>query len=151
MERATIDKLGRYEIIEVLGRGGMGVVYKARDPVMHRLVALKTLNPDLLGNAELRKRFEREAQAAGALQHVNIVSIFDLGEADGVPYIAMAFLDGESLEKTIARRSAMPLAEKLKIVIQFCRGLHYAHTFEKGVVHRDVKPANIIVTADGTV
>ena len=145
----NFDKLGRYEILDVLGRGGMGVVYKARDPVVRRLVALKTLNKDLLGNAELRKRFTREAEAAGALQHVNIVTIFDMGEADGIPYIAMQLLDGESLEKTIARRVAMPLADKLKIVIQFCRGLHFAHT--NGVVHRDVKPANFVVTADGQV
>ncbi len=149
MTAGIIDRLGRYEIIEVLGRGGMGVVYKARDTVMRRVVALKTLSPDLLGNAELRKRFEREAEAAGALQHVNIVTIFDLGEADGIPFIALEFLDGESLEKIIARRATMPLADKLKIVIQFCRGLHFAHA--KGVVHRDVKPANFVATTDGNV
>ncbi|MGH9780011.1 MAG: serine/threonine protein kinase, partial [Candidatus Acidiferrales bacterium] len=84
-------KIGKYEVLEELGRGAMGVVYKARDPFIGRLVALKTISPGLLDNPELLKRFYREAQAAGGLQHPNIVIIYDLGEADGLPYIAMEF------------------------------------------------------------
>ena len=142
-------KVGKYEIIEELGRGAMGVVYKARDPFIGRLVALKTISPGLLDNPELLKRFYREAQAAGGLQHPNIVIIYDLGEADGLPYIAMEFLEGESLEKTIARAPTMPLAQKLSILMQLCRGLDYAH--KRGIVHRDIKPGNIIALHDGTV
>ena len=142
-------KIGKYEVLEELGRGAMGVVYKARDPFIGRLVALKTISPGLLDNPELLKRFYREAQAAGGLQHPNIVIIYDLGEADGLPYIAMEFLEGESLEKTIARAPTMPLAQKLSILMQLCRGLDYAH--RRGIVHRDIKPANIIALHDGTV
>ncbi|HKZ52882.1 MAG TPA: protein kinase, partial [Candidatus Acidoferrales bacterium] len=142
-------KVGKYEILEELGRGAMGVVYRARDPSIGRLVALKTITPGLLDNPELLQRFYREAQAAGGLQHPNIVIIYDLGEADGLPYIAMEFLEGESLEKVIARQPAMPLGQKLNIILQLCRGLDYAH--KHGVVHRDIKPANVIVMKDGTV
>jgi len=148
-DEKPIKKIGKYEILAELGRGAMGVVWRARDPFIGRQVALKTITPGLLDNPDLLKRFYREAQSAGSLQHPNIVIIYDLGEADGLPYIAMEFLEGESLEKTIARQPAMPLAQKLNIVIQLCRGLDYAH--KHGVVHRDIKPANIIVVHDGTV
>ncbi len=148
-EQPKQKKIGKYEIIEELGRGAMGVVYKARDPFIGRLVALKTISPGLLDNPELLKRFYREAQAAGGLQHPNIVIIYDLGEADGLPYIAMEFLEGESLEKLIARQSSVPVAQKLNIVMQLCRGLDYAH--KRGIVHRDIKPGNIIALHDGMV
>ena len=148
-DEKPIKKIGKYEILAELGRGAMGVVWRARDPFIGRQVALKTITPGLLDNPDLLKRFYREAQSAGSLQHPNIVIIYDLGEADGLPYIAMEFLEGESLEKTIARQPAMPLAQKLNIVIQLCRGLDYAH--KHGVVHRDIKPANVIVVHDGTV
>jgi serine/threonine-protein kinase len=142
-------KVGKYEVIEELGRGAMGVVYRARDPFIGRLVALKTITPGLLDNPDLLQRFYREAQAAGRLQHPNIVIIYDLGEADGLPYIAMEFLEGNSLEKLIQNTPNMPLGQKLDIIIQLCRGLEFAH--KNGVVHRDVKPGNIIVMTDGTV
>ncbi len=142
-------KVGKYEVIEELGRGAMGVVYKARDPFIGRMVALKTITPGLLDNPELLQRFYREAQAAGSLQHPNIVIIYDLGEAEGLPYIAMEFLEGQSLEKTIAAKPNMPLAQKLNVILQLSRGLDYAH--KHGVVHRDIKPGNIIVMRDGTV
>jgi serine/threonine-protein kinase len=148
-EEKPIKKIGKYEVLAELGRGAMGVVWRARDPFIGRQVALKTITPGLLDNPELLKRFYREAQSAGSLQHPNIVIIYDLGEADGLPYIAMEFLEGESLEKVIARQPAMPLAQKLNIIIQLCRGLDYAH--KHGVVHRDIKPANVIVVQDGTV
>ena len=142
-------KIGKYEIVAELGQGGMGVVYKARDPFIGRLVALKTITPELVSDPEILKRFYREAQSAGTLQHPNIVTIYDLGEADGRPYIAMEFVEGESLQSIINRRARIPLAAKLKLVQQFCEGLDHAH--KHGFVHRDVKPANILVTNDGVV
>ncbi len=149
MTQDPIQKIGKYEIVEELGRGAMGIVYKARDPLIGRLVALKTVTPGLLTDLDLLKRFYREAQSAGKLQHPNIVVIHDLGESDGLPYIAMELVEGESLQKTIARRAPMPLAQKLRMMVQLCHGLGYAH--QHGVVHRDVKPANILVKPDGTV
>ena len=141
------EKIGNYEIIEVLGRGAMGTVYKARQPGIGRLVALKTINPAILEEADLLKRFHREAQAAGNLQHPNIVTIFELGDSEGVPFIAMEMLEGESLDRIIARREPLPLARKLSIIAQLCRGLDYAH--KHGVIHRDIKPANIVLTKEG--
>jgi len=143
------QKIGKYEILAELGQGGMGVVYKARDPFIGRLVALKTITPELVSDKEILERFKREAQSAGTLQHPNIVTIYDLGEADGLPYIAMEFVEGESLQSIITRRAPIPLAAKLKLVQQFCEGLAHAHKY--GFVHRDVKPANILVTSDGNV
>ncbi len=148
MGSEVIQTLGKYEIIAEQGRGGMGVVYKARDPIIGRIVALKTLTSDLAENPDSLKRFYREAQAAGNLQHPNLVTIFDLGEASGQPYIAMEFVEGESLRDIIAQRPPMPLPQRLKIIRQFCSGLAYAH--EHGLVHRDVKPANILIRKDGT-
>jgi serine/threonine-protein kinase len=149
MDQNVVQKIGKYEIVAELGQGGMGVVYKARDPFIGRLVALKTITPELVSDPEILERFYREAQAAGTLQHPNIVTIYDLGEADGRPYIAMEFVEGESLQSIIDRRARIPLAAKLKLVQQFCEGLGHAH--KRGFVHRDVKPANILVTNDGTV
>jgi len=145
----ALQKFGKYEILGELGRGAMGVVYKARDPLIGRLVALKTVMPGMLSDADLLKRFYREAQSAGRLQHPNIVVIYDLGESNGLPYIAMELVEGESLQKIIGRGEVLPLATKLRLMIQICRGLGYAH--RHGVVHRDVKPANILVTVDGSV
>ena len=149
MDQKVVQKIGKYEIVSELGKGGMGVVYKARDPFIGRLVALKTITPELVTDPEILKRFYREAQSAGTLQHPNIVTIFDLGEADGCPYIAMEFVEGESLQSIINRRARIPLAAKLKLVQQFCEGLAHAH--KHGFVHRDVKPANILVTNEGNV
>lgn len=149
MSAIDTQRFGKYEVIEELGRGGMGVVYKARDPLIGRLVALKTLTADCAADPDLLRRFEREAQSAGRLQHPNIVTIYDIGNANGTPFIAMEFLEGESLEKIMARGEPIPLATKLDILLQFCRGLAYAH--QRDVVHRDIKPANIFVTRDGTV
>lgn len=149
MSSTVKQRFGKYEIIGELGQGGMGVVYKARDPVIGRMVALKTLTAEVLADPDLLKRFYREAQSAGSLQHPNIVTIYDMGESEGRPYIAMEYVEGESLQKVIARRPSLPLALKLKIITQFCQGLDHAH--KHGVIHRDVKPGNILVKSDGVV
>ena len=142
-------RIGKYEIIAELGRGGMGVVYKARDPFLGRLVTLKTLAPKAASDPEIRKRFYREAQAPATLHHPNIIEIYDWGEADGRPYLAMEFFEGEGLQQLINRRARIPLAAKLQLLQQLCEGLSHAH--QHGVVHRDVKPANILVTNEGIV
>ncbi len=149
MDQKVIQKIGKYEIVAELGQGGMGVVYKARDPFIGRLVAIKTITPDLVSEPEVLKRFYREAQAAGTLQHPNIVTIHDMGEADGCPYIVMEYVEGESLRAIINRRSDIPIAAKLRLAQQFCEGLSHAH--KHGFVHRDVKPANILLTKQGIV
>jgi serine/threonine protein kinase len=141
-----LKKLGKYEIESELGRGAMGVVYRAVDTRLGRPVALKTMSPQLSSSSDLLKRFYREAQAAGQLRHPNIVTIYDIDEADGTPFIAMELLDGENLEKIIQARRELPLVKKLNILIQTCHGLHFAH--QNGVVHRDIKPANIVVLRD---
>ncbi|MBZ5560869.1 MAG: protein kinase [Acidobacteriia bacterium] len=142
-------KLGKYVIKSELGHGAMGVVYLAEDPRLHRPVALKTMSPSVAGDPELLQRFYREAESAGQLRHPNIVTIYDIDEAEGTPFIAMEFLEGDSLEKLIRIRKPLPMYRKLDIIIQTCRGLHYAH--QRGIVHRDVKPANIVVLNDGQV
>ena len=144
-----MNKLGKYEIIEELGRGAMGVVYRARDPLIGRLVALKTITTGLAEQPEMLERFYREAQAAGGLAHPNIVTIYDLGEEHKTPYIAMEFLEGISLEKIIEENHPLPLSQKVGYIVQVCRALDYAH--KRGVVHRDIKPANIVVIKDGTI
>ena len=145
----ALKQIGRYEIVSELGRGAMGVVFKARDPLIGRLIALKTITASVADDPGLLERFRGEAQAAGALQHPNIVTIYEMGEADGVPFIAMEYLEGESLEAIISRRAQVPLAQKVEYLVQTCRALQYAH--RRGVIHRDIKPANIVVTVEGTV
>jgi len=144
-----VKKIGRYEILSELGRGAMGVVFKAQDSLIGRLIALKTITASVVGDTGLVERFRREAKAAGAFQHPNIVTIYELGEADGVPFIAMEYLEGESLDALISRRAAVPLAQKVGYLVQTCRALQYAH--RRGVIHRDIKPANIVVTVEGVV
>jgi hypothetical protein len=142
-------KLGKYEILSEIGHGAMGVVYRARDPIINRLVAIKTISATLAADGHLRERFYREAQSAGSLQHPNIVVIHDMGEQDRTPYIAMELIDGESLEGIILRRPEMSLSLKLVYATQACRAFDYAH--KKGIVHRDIKPANVMITKDGVV
>jgi TonB family protein len=148
-EDKTTKKIGKYEILRELGRGAMGVVFKARDPLIGRLVALKTIALAASQSEDLRQRFFREAQAAGGLQHPNIVTVYEMGEEEGVPFIAMEYLEGENLDAVLASNSRIPLAQKLGYLVQVCRALSYAH--QHGVVHRDIKPGNIVVTRDGTV
>ena len=133
--------IGRYEIRERIGQGGMGALYLALDPAIDRLVALKLLRID---SDEMRARFLREARSAGRLQHPHIVTVYDVGEHDGQPFIAMEYVQGETLGEIIRRRAPVPLSQKLSLMEDLCDGLNYAHG--AGLVHRDIKPANLMVT-----
>jgi len=144
-----VQQIGRYEILEEIGRGAMGVVFKGRDPLIGRAVAVKTITSGVAESVDLLERFYREARAAGGLQHPNIVTIYEMAESGGSPFIAMEYLEGESLEKLVARKAALPLGTKVSYVIQTARALDFAH--RRGIIHRDVKPANIVVTGDGVV
>src|SRR6266850_2791610 len=145
----ALQKLGKYEIISEIGRGAMGVVYKAFDPVLECEVALKTMMASMSGmDAESKSRFYREARSAAKLTHRNIVTIYDMGEEEGVPYIAMEYLDGVDLHKKMKREGPLPIREGLKIASQVLQGLNYAHQFQ--IVHRDIKPANIYILQNGT-
>lgn len=143
------QQIGRYEVLAVLGRGAMGVVYKAADPVLNRIVAVKTINlsldPDL--RDEYEARFQQEAKAAGSLSHPAIVTIYDLGKTGDLAYIAMEFLDGQELHDLIGAAQRLPVKQSLSIAAQVAGGLDYAH--QHGIVHRDIKPANIMVLKDG--
>src|ERR1700730_11854033 len=127
----------------------MGVVYRARDPIINRLVALKTITTGVADDPALLQRFYREAQSAGGLQHPNIITIYDMGEEGKVPFIAMELVEGENFEQVIARRAAMPISLKLGYAMQACRAFDYAH--KRGIVHRDIKPGNVMVNKEGTV
>ena len=140
-------RLGPYDLVSFIGRGGMGEVHRARDSRLDRDVAIKILSPHLASD-ESRHRFEREARAAAALSHPNIVTIYDVGEADGLLYIAMEFLEGQTLRE-VAASGTMPVNRLLKIAIQLADGLATAH--ERRIVHRDLKPENIIIGVDDTV
>jgi len=145
----NIKRIGKYEVIDLLGRGGMGLVYRAFDRQLNREVAIKTLTEGFTGDPEMLKRFYQEAAKTGALRHANIVTVYDLGEQDGFPYIVMEYLSGDPLDRLIQSGKSQPLAMKLKILEQVCYALGYAH--RNDVIHRDVKPANVIVQPDGTV
>jgi hypothetical protein len=149
----TALKAGRYEIMGELGRGAMGVVYKATDPVIGRTVAVKTIKLSEEGTGlsrpELLTRFQTEARAAGLLTHPNIVVVFDAGEEDGLYYITMELVEGKSLQAHLDGGQAFALPRVLRIMEQTCSALQFAH--ERNVVHRDIKPANIMLTADDTV
>jgi serine/threonine-protein kinase len=138
-------KIGKYDVEGVIGRGGMGVVYKAVDSQIGRYVAIKMITSD--GDESLIARFKSEARSTGSLQCPNIVTVYDVGEQDGNPYLVMQFLEGPSLESMLKKGSSLTLPECLGIVIDVCTGLGYAH--QRGVIHRDIKPANIIVLQDG--
>jgi serine/threonine protein kinase len=137
---------GRYKIIEELGRGGMGVVYKAKDTKLKRTVALKFLPQELTHISEIKDRFMREAQAAAALDHPNICTVHEVDEAEEKTFISMAYVEGQSLKKKI-ESGPLELDEALRIATQVAEGLEEAH--KKGVVHRDIKSANIMVTEKG--
>jgi serine/threonine-protein kinase len=152
MEKPEMKQFGRYEILSELGRGAMGVVFKARDPQIDRLVALKTVSlwgqePD--EEKEFRLRFMNEAQAAGRLHHSGIVSVFDVGEnpENHDPYIVLEYVQGEALNRILSREKKLTLERALKLAEEIGDALDYAHA--QGVIHRDIKPANILITQDG--
>jgi serine/threonine-protein kinase len=148
---SSIATLGRYEILAELGQGAMGVVYKARDPMLDRVVAIKTVSLTLPKEelAEYEARFYQEAKAAGGLSHRNIVTIYDIGRSERIAYMAMEFLEGDELRKLLQARAPIPLSRALDIGAQVAEGLQYAH--ERQIIHRDIKPANIMVLQDGMV
>ena len=148
---SEVKKLGKFEILSKVGQGAMGVVYKARDPLINRVVALKTLRAGLFEDAVALKRFYSEARSAGNLRHPNIVTIYELGHEGDMPFIAMQFLNGESLDKVIDRLPNLPLSQRVGFIVHTCRALDYAHRQNPPVIHRDIKPANVVVGTDGTV
>jgi eukaryotic-like serine/threonine-protein kinase len=141
-------KLGPYEIIEPLGQGGMGEVYRARDSRLQRQVAIKTLASGAMADRQFRERFDREARAVAALSHPNILAIHDVGSHEGIPYVAVELLEGETLRSRIGT-SPLPLSTVLEYAVQIGRGMAAAH--DRGIVHRDLKPENIFVTRDGQI
>lgn len=144
----TPKKIGRYEILEELGHGAMGTVYRAKDPAMDRVVAVKTIISLILASEQVgdfRERFYREARAAGALAHPGIVPVFDVGEHDGVPFLVMEFIHGKTLADSLRKGERMTLDRVCEIGQKIAEALGYAH--QRGVVHRDIKPANILLTS----
>lgn len=138
-------RIGRYEVLEPIGRGGMGSLYLALDPLLDRQIAIKLLRDD---DDELRERFAREARAAARLRHPNIVTIFDVGEHDGQPFIAMEYIQGQTLAEIVRGNVPLTLTRKLELIEALCDGLGFAH--RSGIVHRDIKPANLMIDADGS-
>src|SRR5262249_26537060 len=142
-EPGRLGQLGDYQVTEILGRGGFGVVLKAFDPALNRFVAIKVLAPQLASNAAARRRFAREAKATAAVSHEHVVAIHGVAEADGRPYLVMEYVPGISLQERIERTGLIELADLLRIGMQAASGLAAAHA--QGLVHRDVKPANILL------
>ena len=144
-----IERIGKYQVLEEIGRGTMGRVYKAHDPVLNRFVAIKTMSASVDAGDEMHKRFHREAQAAALLSHPNIVTVHDFGEEQDLIFMAMELLEGTDLRDAIERKLLPGLHEKVRVMEQICSALAFAHS--KGVVHRDLKPANVHLQPDGQV
>jgi serine/threonine-protein kinase len=142
-----IEKIGRFEVLDKLGEGAMAVVYKVHDPDIDRTLAVKVLHKRRCIDKEYRRRFLREAKVAGNLSHYNIVTVYDVGEVEERPYIAMELLEGTPLDEVMKQETELSLTDILTIGIQIANGLDYAHS--KGIVHRDIKPSNIILMPDG--
>ena len=147
MPLGTPERIGKYDVLDIIGRGGMGIVYKGNDPSLNRLVAIKMMTENYSDSPDQLKRFFREAQSTGSLQHPNIVTVYELGDHNGTPYFVMEYLEGESLDSVIANRRPLHLLEKLNVILAVCQGLSYAH--RRGIVHRDIKPGNIMVVKEG--
>ena len=147
MSHRDITSIGKYQILDLVGEGAMGVVYRATDSVLNRTVAVKVMSDAIARQGDLRDRFLREAQAAGSLQHPNVITIFDFGEVENHLFIAMEFVEGVDLEQLLASRQPLTLQAKLDLAIDVLNGLAYAH--KRGIVHRDIKPANIRITEEG--
>lgn len=148
MSGSTPKTIGKYEVLSELGEGGMGIVYKARDPFIDRIVAIKTIKTSAMADeSDLVARLRMEAKSAGRLQHPNIVTIFEFGEQDGLSYLVMEFVEGANLANVIASGVQISLNTKLEIITQLCDGVGYAH--DSGVIHRDLKPSNVCLTQRG--
>ncbi len=141
-----IGRLGDIDIRRVIGRGGMGVVFEGEDSILNRTVAVKVLSPHLVGDGEAKNRFLREARAAAALTHENVVSIHSINEADGMPYLVLQYVDGEPLSERLKREGQLPFDDVLRLGIETARGLAAAH--KRGLIHRDIKPANILLDSE---
>ncbi|HEY2547199.1 MAG TPA: protein kinase [Candidatus Acidoferrum sp.] len=140
---------GRYEILQLLGQGGMGAVYKARDSELDRFVALKLIRPELARNPEILQRFKQELILARQVSHKNVIRIFDLGQSDGIKFITMDFVEGRDLRQLLQEKGKFPAEQTAKIMLQICRALEAAHN--EGVIHRDLKPQNIMLDSSGRV
>jgi len=148
LEKGTVIA-GRYEILQLLGRGGMGAVYKARDTELDRTVALKLIRPELARNPEILRRFKQELILARQVTHKNVIRIFDLGQSGGIKFITMDFVEGQDLRALLLERGKFPPEEAARIMLQICRALEAAHS--EGVIHRDLKPQNIMLDTGGRV
>src|SRR4249920_3268027 len=147
---SDLERLGKYEIRSVLGRGAMGIVYKAFDPHIERAVALKTIRKDVVDPEvaqEYMARFKNEAKAAGRLHHPNIVSVYEYGEDDAVAYIAMEYVEGTGLREYLNRKVSFDFGQLVALMTQMLTALEFAHAH--GVIHRDIKPSNLIVNSTG--
>src|ERR1700687_5892257 len=140
-------RLGPHEILAAIGSGGMGEVYKARDTRLNRIVAIKVLPAHLADRSELRERFEREARVVASLNHPHICTLFDIGQQDGIDYLVMEYLEGETLAQRL-QKGPLPLEQVLPYAIEIADALDKAH--RKGVTHRDLKPGNVMLTKTGT-
>src|SRR6266403_4701301 len=148
LEKGTV-LAGRYEILQLLGRGGMGAVYKARDSELDRIVALKLIRSELASNPQILKRFKQELILARQVTHKNVIRIFDLGQSDGIKFITMDFVEGQDLRQLLLERGQLAPEQAARIMLQICRALEAAHV--EGVIHRDLKPQNIMLDAKGRV
>src|SRR5687768_8858547 len=146
MKAIPVETIAHYRIVEPIGAGGMGAVYKAFDNKLQRVVALKVLPEEYVAQQDRRRRFFQEARAASALNHPHILTIYEVGEDDGKPYIAMEFVEGQTLRQKI-KTNQLQLSEILEIAIQIAAGLSRAH--ELGIIHRDLKPENLMLSRDG--
>src|SRR5213592_3819536 len=147
MELTSGSRLGPYEIVSRIGAGGMGEVFKARDTRLDRSVAIKVLPHEFADNVQLKLRLEREAKTISQLNHPNICTLHDVGHENGIDYLVLEYLEGETLADRIAR-GPLPLAEALRIGAEIAKALHRAH--RSAIVHRDLKPGNVMITKSGT-